>query len=116
MTQPSSLPAGFEDLEPYAAIWGDLHSQQARYALRQQSSQIELEGFHAAAAPRLEAVFQHIDTFRPDGLPAAEARLFRTILGLTEASQAVEILGQPRVAFMPSPHSVEIEWSGYRPH
>ena len=49
-------------------------------------------------------------------LPEAEALLFRVVLGLTEASQAVEIFGQPRVPYAPFPHSVAMEWVGYQPH
>jgi len=116
MTHETNLPAGFADLEPWALIWGDLHNQHERYQKRQGSNQAELQAFHAAAAPRLEAVFQHLDKFPLDALPAAEARLFRTILGLTEASQAVEVLNQPRVAYMPAGHSVDIEYSGFQAH
>jgi len=49
-------------------------------------------------------------------LPEAEARLYRTVLGLTEASQAVEVFGQARVPYAPYPHSVKMEWVGYQPH
>ena len=65
---------------------------------------------------RLEEVFTHIDQFDPKALPEAEALLFRVVLGLTEASQAVKIFGQPRVPYAPFPHSVAMEWVGYQPH
>jgi hypothetical protein len=110
------LPAQFAFLEPFAATWGDLHTQNARYRLRQSLAQGELEAFHAALAPRLEEVFAYLDGFAPDALPEAEARLFRTVLGLTEAAQAVEIFGQPRVPFAIEDHDVRQEWVGYRPH
>jgi hypothetical protein len=110
------LPEQFGFLEPFVPIWGNLTSQDERYLKRQQLSQAELEAFHALLAPRLEEVFAYLDQFDADHLPEAEALLFRVVLGLTEASQAVEILGQPCVPFAPERHSVTIRWSDYKPH
>jgi hypothetical protein len=115
MTDKIALPPQFTFLEPFAAVWGELHTQDARYLKRQELSYGELEAFHAAAAPRLEEVFSYLDGFDMKALPEAEARLFRTILGLTEVSQAVEIFGQPRVPYAPFPHSVKMQWVGYQP-
>jgi hypothetical protein len=111
-----ALPEAFAFLEPFVATWGGLRTQDERYRKRQELAQGELEAFHAELAPRLEEVFSHLDQFDPQALPEAEALLFRVVLGLTEASQAVEILGQPRVANAPFPHSVQMEWAGYQPH
>lgn len=111
-----SLPEQFAFLEPFVATWGDLKTQDERYRRRQELAQGELEAFHAALAPRLEEVFTHLDKFDPKALPEAEALLFRVVLGLTEASQAVEIFGQPRVPYAPFPHSVNMEWVGYDAH
>jgi hypothetical protein len=110
------LPETFAFLEPFAAVWGDLRTQDARYRMRQSLPYGELEAFHALVAPRLEEIFVHLDQFPPDALPEAEARLFRTVLGLTEASQAVEVFGQSRVPHAPYPHSVDQEWVGYEAH
>jgi hypothetical protein len=112
----NSLPEQFSFLEPFAAVWGDLHSQDERYLKRQSLSMGELEAFHGVLAHRLEEIFSYLDGFDPQALPEPEARLFRTVLGLTEASQAVEILGQQRVPHAPYPHSVKMEWVGYEPH
>ena len=116
MSSTVALPAQFSFLEPYAAVWGDLHSQNERYLKRQALNYEELEAFHGALSGRLEEVFSYLDEFDPDALPEPEARLFRTVLGLTEASQAVEVFGQPRVPYAPYPHSVKMEWVGYQPH
>ncbi|MDP3552244.1 MAG: hypothetical protein Q8R81_17815 [Novosphingobium sp.] len=110
------LPPQFAFLEPFVDDWGSLATQDERYRKRQDLSQAKLEAFHAALAPRLEEVFTYLDTFDPAALPAAEALLFRVVLGLTEASQAVEILGQPRIPHAPYPHTVNMEWVGYQPH
>jgi hypothetical protein len=116
MSSTVALPEQFSFLEPYAAVWGDLHSQNERYLKRQALNYEELEAFHGALSGRLEEVFSYLDGFDPDALPEPEARLFRTVLGLTEASQAVEVFGQPRVPYAPYPHSVKMEWVGYQPH
>ncbi len=111
-----TLPQQFAFLEPFVANWGGLRSADERYAKRQELAQGELEALHAALAPRLEEVFTHLDQFDPQALPEAEALLFRVVLGLTEAAQAVEIFGQPRVPHAPFPHSVKMAWAGYQPH
>lgn len=111
-----SLPEQFAYLEPFVAIWGNLRTQDERYLKRQELPLGQLEAFHTALAPRLEEVFVHLDMFDPKALPEAEALLFRVVLGLTEASQAVEIFGQSRVPHAPFPHSVNMEWVGYQPH
>ena len=56
------------------------------------------------------------DSFPPGDLPPPEARLYRTMLGLSEVMQAVEIFGQPRVPYAPSPHHRLQEWVGYDAH
>lgn len=104
----TSLPGEFADLEPFAAIWGNLDTQNARYLERQRASMEELRAFHAAVSGRLEEIFTYLDAFPADDLPAPQARLFRTVMGLTEASQAVEILGQQRVPHAPYPHQVQM--------
>ncbi|MDT0509643.1 hypothetical protein [Novosphingobium sp. MMS21-SN21R] len=111
-----ALPEQFAFLQPFVASWGDLRTQDERYLRRQQLPQGELEAFHAALAHRLEDVFVHLDQFDPRALPESEALLFRVVLGLTEASQAVEIFGQPRVPHAPYPHGVTMDWAGFQPH
>lgn len=111
-----SLPEQFAFLSPYVATWGDLRTQDERYLKRQELPYAELEAFHAVLAPRLEEVFSYLDQFDPQALPEPEALLLRVVLGLTEASQAVEIFGQPRIPYAPFPHSVKMEWVGYTPH
>jgi hypothetical protein len=114
--QPTPLPAGFEFLEPFAATWGDLTSQDERYRMRQSLSIEALQAFHAALAERLEEVFVHLDRFPMNALPEPEARLYRIALGMTEVAQAVEIFGQPRVPYAPYPHHLLQEWVGYEAH
>jgi hypothetical protein len=114
MTEAVTLPASFADLAPFAAVWGHLENQEQRYLQRQNCTMKELEAFYDATAPRLEAIFDHLDTFPMDGLPAPEMLLYNTTLGLTEAAMAVEVFGQPCVPYAPFPHNMAIRWSEYR--
>lgn len=115
MTDRTPLPEGFTDLEPFAVEWGDFDTAGERYLYRQGARMADLKAFHAAAAHRLDEIFSHLDSFPPGDLPLAEARLFRTILGLSEVMQAVEVFGQPRVKNAPYPHNVEIVWKDLAP-
>jgi hypothetical protein len=108
------LPQGFEALQPFAATWGKLESQEERYLLRQHSSMTELKQFYDAAAPRLDEVFDYLDKFPMDKLPDSEALLYRTVLGLTEAAMAIEVFNQPCVPYAPFPHKMAIEWNEYK--
>jgi hypothetical protein len=114
MTAALTLPAGFEDLAPFAAVWGHLDNQEERYLQRQNCTMKELRAFYDATAPRLNEIFDHLDTFPMDGLPEPEALLYRTTLGLTEAAMAIEVFGQPCVPYAPTPHKMAIRWSEYR--
>lgn len=99
------LPPAFADLVPFLE-WAGIATQGARYLKRQQMPYSELETFYRAMAPRLDAIFAHLDGFGEQELPAEEARLFRMALGLIEAAQAVEIFGEPGVPHAPMPHRV----------
>lgn len=114
MTESVNLPAGFEDLAPYAAVWGSLETQEERYLQRQHSTMKQLKAYYDATAPRLNAIFDHLDQFPMDALPDSEALLYRTALGLTEAAMAIEVFNQPCVPYAPFPHKMAIEWNEYR--
>jgi hypothetical protein len=105
------LPEKFAYLEPFALAWGGLERASERYLQRQNSSMEELVAFHKAAAPHLDEIFSYLDGFPPGDLPAPEARLLRTVSGLAEVMQAVEVFGQPRMKNAPYPHILEIEWN-----
>ena len=74
-----------------------------------------LTEFHAAAAHRLDEIFDYLDSFPEGDLPEPETRLFRTVLGLAEVMQAVEIYGQPRVKYAPFPHKLDTVWVNLSP-
>lgn len=111
MSQQTMLPKGFEYLDEFAETWGDIHTQGDRYLKRQASTMAHLTRFHEAAAPRLDEIFDYLDTFPIGELPEREGRLYRTVAALAEVMQAVEVFGQPTVPAAPSnPHVVETVW------
>jgi len=114
MTDTVKLPGGFEHLASFAAEWGGLETQEERYLKRQYSSMKDLKAFYEAAAPRLDEIFDHLDKFPMDALPASEALLYRTAMGLTETAMAIEVFGQPGVPYAPFPHKMAIEWNEVR--
>lgn len=111
MTSDSTtLPPGFDDLTPFIEEWGALETQNERYQQRQKLPVERLRAFYDAATPRLEAIFDHLDRFPFDEpLPAAEALLFRLVMGMSEVAQAIEMYGQARIPHVPSGYSVQIE-------
>lgn len=108
------LPVNFENLAPFASSWGALKSQEERYLQRQHSTMDELRAYYDAVAPRLDEIFDHLDKFPMDELPAPEALLYRIALGLTEAAMAIEVFNQPCVPYAPFPHKMAIEWTEYK--
>lgn len=103
------LPADFEDLEPFIEEWGGLETQDERYRRRQTLPMARLLAYYQVVTPRLQAIFDHLDSY-PFGepLPAPEALLLRLVMGMSEVAQAVEMYGQPRVPHAPEDHSVSI--------
>ena len=103
------LPSAFADLAPFIVDWGGIRTQAERYSRRQAMPMERIQRYYDAVAPRLEAIFAHLDRF-PFGapLPPGEALLLDVAMGMTEVAQAVEMYGQPRVPRAPEGHSVAI--------
>jgi hypothetical protein len=102
------LPIGFDDLEPFAQPWVSFEDMQARYRHRQDIAFEDLQTFYSTVAPRLGEILAHLDTFGAGPLPPAEERLFRLVLGLVEAAEAVEFFGRSRLPRAPYPHVVPV--------
>lgn len=92
----SSLPAGFEALEPFVADWA-LEDAVARMARRQASGIEEIRRFYDAMLPLGEAALQHLRQFQLGDLPVESERLLKLMLSLAEVAPAVEWYGDPRV-------------------
>jgi hypothetical protein len=92
---PTSLPAEFADLEPFAG-WA-LQFEGARYDKRLASTMGELQEFYDAAFPRLEAATTYLEQFELDALPEECKRLLWLLSALVTVSFPVEVWRQPRV-------------------
>lgn len=92
---PTTLPAEFSDLEPFAD-WA-LQTETARYAKRLASSMDDLQTFYDAAFPRLDDALDYLDSFELSALPDDAERLLWLYCSLVNASFPVEVWRQPRV-------------------
>jgi len=90
------LPAGFEDLEPYAARWS-LATEAERYATRLSSSMDDMEAFYTAAMARTDDARAYLDGFPLDELPDDALNLLHLLYSLICISFAVECWKQPNV-------------------
>ena len=95
MTEASTFPAGFADLEPFSE-WA-LRTEAERYAKRLGSTMDEIQAFYDAAFPRLDAAIAHCDQFGLDALPDDAERLLWLCYSVVNASFPVEVWRQPRV-------------------
>jgi len=89
------LPAGFEDLEPFAD-WG-IHGERARYAKRLASTMQQLQTFYDAAFPRTDDALAYLEKYAVDDLPEEGQRLLWLYCSLVTVSLPVEAWRQPRV-------------------
>jgi hypothetical protein len=100
MTTPTTtgplLPAGFADLEPFAARWA-LATEAERYAERLSSSMTDMQAFYDAAFPRLEAALAHCDALDITALPEDAKHLMHLMFSLVNVSFPVEAWKQPNV-------------------
>jgi hypothetical protein len=101
------LPDGFEALESFHDYWGVPGSQQRR-ELREALTMPEIMPFYEACLAHAPAAMKHLEAFRVDAMPPAEARLYELILALAHVSMATELHGQPRAPNTPYPHNVRL--------
>jgi len=92
----TSLPAGFEALEPWVADWA-LATRAERYAMRLAKSIEELSAFYDAIAPHAERAMAHLDGLDIDALPEDATRLLHLLYSMVLVSYAVNIFKQPRI-------------------
>jgi hypothetical protein len=88
------LPAGFEDLEPFAATWC-LATEPERWERRRSSSLEDMQTFYDACFPRAEEAIAHCDGYDLDDLPPDVMRLLQLLHSLALVSYAVEVWRQP---------------------
>ena len=86
------LPAGFEALEPFVALWA-VEGAANRAQRRLVSSDAEREAFFNAAKDLAPAGLDYLDRKPLAQLDAKEQRLMNLLLSLCHVAMAVEILG-----------------------
>jgi len=89
------LPAEFAELEPFAE-WA-IPTERARYPKRLASSMDELQAFHDAALPRLEAAQEYLENVKMDGISEENKHLLWLFCSLITIAFPVEAWRQPRV-------------------
>lgn len=92
-----NLPAGFEDLAPWAE-WS-LAGMDDRRARRAGSSMDEIDAFYNAMLPRMDALLAHLASTQLDGMDAQSEALMNMALMLAEIAPAVEQFGEPTVSY-----------------
>ena len=92
----------FDDLAPWIAEWG-LPDAHARLQLRAGKSLAELQAFHAAVVPRLEAIIAFLNRFALDAIPPEHEPLAWTALAVCEVDDAVNVWRAPVLAHADDP-------------
>ena len=107
MTNASSLPAGFEDLEHLVEQWAGV-SPGDRWDRRARAPMAEIQAFYDIMVSRTDAALKYLQPKPLETLEGADARLFQLVLALAHVAMAVELHKQPRAPFSPYPHGIEI--------
>jgi hypothetical protein len=107
MNDAISMPAGFEDLEPFVDQWC-LQETQQRHACRETASMEDIRQFYDAMLAKAPAAIAFLDGKAFDGLADDERRLMYLLLALGHVAVAVEVHGQPRAPHTPYPHRVRL--------
>ena len=92
----STLPAGFEELEPYVEDWA-LATRAERYAARLDRPFDDLVDFYDAIAPHAERAIAYLDTLDIKALPVDAKRLMHLLYSMILVSYAVNVFKQNRI-------------------
>jgi len=92
MTEDRSLPAGYEALEPFVALWA-IPTLAGRAQRRDESSPEERQALYAAVKDLAPAALAELDGKPFDALDAAERRLLMLLLSYAHAAFAIEVRG-----------------------
>lgn len=106
----SSLPAGFDALEPFVAQWA-IGGTANRAARRSASTSEERAAFFAAASPLLDMALAHLDEREFAAFTSADRHLMDLVLSLAHVALAVEIQGPDEVRTAPSRDRMRIDCS-----
>jgi hypothetical protein len=96
MSGASTLPAGFESLEPFVLRWATT-TLSGRDTRRLESSAEERLAFHAAAQGLLPSAMSYLDTKPLESFDASDRRLMNLMLALIHVALAVEVQAEGEV-------------------
>lgn len=94
MSVGETLPSQFADLQIYVDRWA-VDSVDERIALRGTTPMADIRQFYDAAIVRASEMLDYLDPMPLHELEGPDACVMKLLLGLAQASIAVEIQGQP---------------------
>lgn len=97
MNRDTTLPAGYEALEPFVAAWA-LPTMAERARRRDESTPEERRALYNAAKDIAPAALAQLDGKPFDQLDAAERRLLALLLSYAHAAFAIEVRGDGEAA------------------
>lgn len=103
----STLPPGFETLEPFVDHWA-VDGTANRDAARSASTAEQRSGFFAAMQPMTEAALALLDSKPFNEQDAAEQRLMNLCLSLAHVAMAVEAHGDDEPKHRPHREAMRI--------
>ncbi|MBV1901164.1 MAG: hypothetical protein KUG56_05770 [Kordiimonadaceae bacterium] len=92
----SSLPKGFEDLEPLVEKWG-VPTEKERNWARVDSKIEELDDVYNTVFPRIDAMLEYLNERELDNYSEDEKRLLFLSFSLAEIAPSVELFRSPTV-------------------
>ena len=108
MSETSQLPPIFAELAPFVAHWA-CPTTNERVRARSLLPQEDIQAFYDAMVPRLDEAIDYIDSVGLHTLTPEAATLTRLVLGLGQASIAIEIHGAPIKPGTVFPHGILVQ-------
>lgn len=98
MTQPMTVPAGFEALIPFAR-W-NLATADERTRARREASEADLQSLYDGVLPHIEAILDACDAYPLGELPESHYGIFNIALSIAEVAPHIEFYrGQVSVPY-----------------
>ena len=114
MSADTSLPTGYQSLEPFVNYWVR-DSNDERRAARSTAQMEDIRAFYDEVVARAPDAIAYLEKFPLDAMPEPETRLFKLLLAMNHAAIAVEMHGAPRAFDSTWPAAVRIA-KGPLPH
>ena len=108
MSENEELPPAFAELAPFVAHWARATANE-RVAARSVLPLDDIRAVYDAMVPRLDEAIDYIDSIGLHTLTPEAATLTRLVLGLGQASIAIEIHGAPIKPGTVFPHGIHVQ-------